>query len=579
MFDTGFQLVQVHNPGLLGGVVLLVVLSFGITYLTTYYQSRRDHSCGLKGGNVEPPQAPYAVPWLANTLSFAWDTESYIWRMQKFFGKVPFRMQVAGQKFVFIPGGDVLTAMFKSSRDMNNKVVLLTALRDQFGMPERDLDIWRHDNSGIGSKPAPGFESWAPERRAYFVQHRDLHTWLMGPALDVMTANFVDNYTHQLAGLTDFNTREWTSVPSLYHFLRTEMFSAALRALCGQHIFEVCPNFNQEFWEFDNALTYLLRRVPRWASPKSHAARDQALASIKRWHKSAREHFDWTNKDSINAEWEPVYGARLMRARQEMFTGTGHTEDGSASLDLGMLWAANANIIPASMWSLLNILRSPNVLSRVLEEVESSLIPGTDGFDISLLCSKPLLNSIYLEALRYSVAVAVARNPDTTSVNLTNWKITPDATAMSICWFAAHDQAFWNDGRNGQHPVNSFWPERFLKYPDDPASGPIKTPTSARHPSEAKPRSVQDDKLATVVTTGTQAHLFPYGGGVKMCPGRFFAKQEMLAAIAVLLHEFEVEITDSNAADSAKPDPKYFPLGAMPPDRNVPVRMRRRQKA
>lgn len=252
---------------------------------------------------------------------------------------LPFRMSVAGEKFVFIPGGDILSSMFKSSREMNNKSVLLIALRDQFGMPERDLDIWRRDDSGINTKPAQGFEGWEPERRPYFSQHRDLHTLLMGIPLDVMTANFVDNYMRQLANKTDISSRDWMEIPDLYDFLRNEMFHAALRALCGEHIFGVCPNFVKEFWEFDSALTYLLRRVPRWLCPKSHAARDRALSSIKRWHKSARTHFDWNNEDSVNAEWEPVYGARLMRARQEMFKGIGQSDDGSASLDLGMLWA------------------------------------------------------------------------------------------------------------------------------------------------------------------------------------------------------------------------------------------------
>ena len=232
------------------------------------------------------------------------------------------------------------------------------------------------------------------------------------------------------------------------------------------------------------------------------------------------------------------------------------------------------------MWALLHILLSSNVSARALHEIKSSIIPGAGKFDIAALCSKPLLNSIYLEALRYSVAVAVARNPVSSSVSLGNWTITPDATVLSISWFGAHDASFWNAGHGGRHPVNNFWPERFLEFPDDPASGPIKKKSTAnlvaRSQAEQE-RSAEDDKLATVVTAGTQGHLYPYGGGVKMCPGRFFAKQEMLASIAVLLYEFEIEIIDFKAAARARPDAKYFPIGAMPPDRKVPIRIRRRQ--
>lgn len=63
-------------------VIVLVILGLFATYLTSYFESERCRSEGLKGKRVEPPQAPYAIPWLANTLSFAWDTEGYIWRMQ-----------------------------------------------------------------------------------------------------------------------------------------------------------------------------------------------------------------------------------------------------------------------------------------------------------------------------------------------------------------------------------------------------------------------------------------------------------------------------------------------------------------
>jgi hypothetical protein len=248
-------------------------------------------------------------------------------------------MSVAGDKMVVMPGGDLVTAMFKNSRDLNNKSVLLTALRDQFGMPDRDLDPWRRDDSGIKAKPAPGFEDWAAEKRPYFTQHRDFHALLMGAPLDIMTANFVDNYTRQLDRLTEVTSDEWTDIPDLYNFLRNEMFRAALRALCGDHIFEVCPDFTEEFWEFDEAMTQLLRRIPRWLAPKLHAARDTALNSVKRWHESARVNFDWEDEEQVKAEWEPFYGARLMRARQEMCKSIGLSADGCASLDIGMLWA------------------------------------------------------------------------------------------------------------------------------------------------------------------------------------------------------------------------------------------------
>ena len=39
--------------------------------------------------------------------------------------------------------------------------------------------------------------------------------------------------------------------------------------------------------------------------------------------------------------------------------------------------------------------------------------------------------------------------------------------------------------------------------------------------------------------TGTAGRLYPFGGGSTMCPGRVFAKQEVLAAVAIMLLDFD----------------------------------------
>ncbi|KAK0727675.1 cytochrome P450, partial [Lasiosphaeria miniovina] len=562
----------------------------------------------------EPPHVPYAVPWLRNTLSFVWDTEGFVVKMQKRFGMTtPFRMGVAGESYVYVPAGSEFLGalMRKSIRDVNNKKAVMRALRDQFGVPAGDLPIWALDESGFGAKPAPGFEGWPPERRPYHSQHRDFQAFLAGgAALDAMTAKFVECYTRQLLlpplgqvrngggeNDNDKHGTDWIEVPDLYAFWRRHMFHAAVYALCGSHIFDVCPDFADQFWAYDEALSVLLKRVPPWLAPARYAARTKAVESVRRWQASARAKFDWHDQAAVEADWEPIYGARIMRARQVMWRQIGQSETGSAATDLGMIWAANSNIIPASFWALLHVALSPNVTARVRAEVEASISAAdANSLDIGLLCSKPLLNSVYLEALRYSVASTVGRNaasPDR-PVRLGpggNWAMATgtSATLIAFSWFGGHDATFWNAGPGGRYPVDAFWAERFLAYPDDPSSGPLLAATTATTTTTGSEggedennikgrgeRTVEDDRAATVVTAGTQGHWYPYGGGSTHCPGRFFAKQELIAALAVLLMNFDVEITDVGAAMAARCDRRYFPLGAMPPDGKIPARIRRR---
>ena len=67
-------------------------------------------------------------------------------------------------------------------------------------------------------------------------------------------------------------------------------------------------------------------------------------------------------------------------------------------------------------------------------------------------------------------------------------------------------------------------------------------------------------------TSSLKGKLFPFGGGHYMCPGRTFAKQEVLGAIAVLLLNFDVEFVEfvkpegkGKGFKSAGTDAKAFP--------------------
>ena len=65
----------------------------------------------------------------------------------------------------------------------------------------------------------------------------------------------------------------------------------------------------------------------------------------------------------------------------------------------------------------------------------------------------------------------------------------------------------------------------------------------------------------------------PYGGGLKICKGRFYAKQEALGSIALFLMMFDIECVEGGVP---RLNMKYFLFGVVPPKGSVPVRMRRK---
>ena len=86
--------------------------------------------------------------------------------------------------------------------------------------------------------------------------------------------------------------------------------------------------------------------------------------------------------------------------------------------------------------------------------------------------------------------------------------------------------------------------------------------------------------------TGTSGKLFPFGGGKTMCPGRVFAKQEVLAAVAYILDKFEIEVVrveDGTGVESASGFPKIRPAfsgtAVVYPDGKVIAKMFQREPA
>ena len=68
-----------------------------------------------------------------------------------------------------------------------------------------------------------------------------------------------------------------------------------------------------------------------------------------------------------------------------------------------------------------------------------------------------------------------------------------------------------------------------------------------------------------------------------MCPGRHFAKQEIMATLAIMVTTFDIEMVEWMKMDGktrsdrpAKDNLKYSGSAALPPDRDMKIRWRRR---
>ena len=212
---------------------------------------------------------------------------------------------------------------------------------------------------------------------------------------------------------------------------------------------------------------------------------------------------------------------------------------------------------------ILNPKGDPTLLGRVLTDLQQAEKP--DGsVDIPTLTSSGLLQSIWTETLRLFTDVLVTRNvTEATTLPLdedgkTLIKLESGDNVIAPSWISQHDPRTWT---GGEVPPDVFYAERFL----------VPDPENQWH------------QIFSI--TGKTGNFFPFGGGRTICPGRVFAKQEGIGALAMALLRFDFEVLGFVDEDGKKTDEfpcpgKQYPgAGALMPGGDLKVRIRRRERA
>jgi hypothetical protein len=501
-----------------------------------------------------PPPIPYTIPFVGCTLDFVYASAGEFW--SSLFAKYP-RSSLNGSCSIMLGGQathilfdpTAVEALFRAKGPMRDRL--------NYMLSENSLGIARPDVMKYWGVSEPTGDEKDRDPR-FATSDQQFEYLLRNDKVKELTAGFMQQLKQELRqdGLFSDGTNLEAKV-NIVHWLRDHMFVASTHALYGSRLFEIYPELVKDMWDVDEAMVPLLAGLPTFMMPQHYAARARAIAGMLRWHEAAWRECKGQPLEPNDKDWEPIYGSRFNRARQRFYMHRGITTHTKAAADLGILFGLASNAIPAASWMLLHIL-DPNgdktLLPRLLKELQSA--KDGDEVNVSTLVSLPLFQSILQEVLRLYTDMLVARDiPADLQLPAKDGKrlqLRKGDLVLAPSWICQHDEEEW-----AEPSTEVFYAERFLKR--DPETG-------------------QD----SFSMNGTAGKLFPFGGGKTICPGRVFAKQEVLGAVATVLLNYDVE--PINFVDKQGKEADKFPTferrfagsGVLPVDGDLQVKIKRR---
>ncbi|XP_004842208.1 cholesterol 7-alpha-monooxygenase [Heterocephalus glaber] len=359
---------------------------------------------------------------------------------------------------------------------------------------------------------------------------------LQGKALDALTEAMMENLQFILRPPVPPTSKSaaWVT-EGMYSFCYRVMFEAGYLTLFGRDLTmqdtqkALILNNLDNFKQFDKVFPALAAGLPIRAFKTAHKAREKLAEDLR--HDRLRV------RASVS---------ELIRLRMHLNDTLSTFDDAEkAKTHLAVLWASQANTIPATFWSLFQMIRSPEAMKAAAEEVNRALESAghqlsVEGNPIHLnqmqLNDLPVLDSIIKEALRLSSAslnIRTAKEDFTLHLEDGSYNIRKDDI------IALYPQLMHLDPEIYPDPLTF----KYDRYLDENK----KTKT-------------------TFYSNGIKLKYYymPFGSGATICPGRLFAVQEIKQFLILMLLYFELELVESQAKCPPL-DQSRVGLGILPP--------------
>ncbi|XP_074507667.1 5-beta-cholestane-3-alpha,7-alpha-diol 12-alpha-hydroxylase-like [Sebastes fasciatus] len=509
------------------GMLLPILLGFlaaliGGLYLLGVFRQRRPG---------EPPLDKGLIPWLGHVLEFRRNTRKFLERMKQKHGDV-FTIQLGGFYITFIQDPLSFGSLVKESREkLDFHKFALHIVRRVFGYTAIEGDA--------------------------HIRHMASNKHLKGDGLEVMTQAMMSNLQtlmlHNIDSAED--QRTWME-DGLFMYSYNIVFRAGYLSLFGNEPHE-SEGSEEKAKEKDRAESEALFHVFRKYDQLFPKLAYGVLPPRERLEAGRLLRYFWNTlsmqkmkvKDNISGwVWD------IQRAKEEM----GMKESMIDRYMFVLLWASQGNTGPSAFWLLLFLMKHPEAMTavksevdKVLKEFKQEVKHGGPLINLTreMLMKTPILDSAVEETLRLTAAPLLTR-----------------AVLQDMTFKMADGREYFI--REGDRMA--LFP--YMAVQVDPEIHP--DPQSFKYDRFLNPNG---SKKTDFYKAGKKVKYYnmPWGAGVSMCPGRFFATNELKQFVFLMLVYFEFELKNP---DEKIPeiDLRRWGFGSMQPDRDVQFRHRLR---
>lgn len=503
-------------------LLTLLISVLGALYLLGMFRRRRPN---------EPPLDKGVIPWLGYALDFRDNSAQFLQKMQKKHGDI-FTAQIGGYYFTFLMDPLSFGSVVKEARSkLGFEEFAHELVARVFGY---------HNESG---------------------DHKHLQTsstkYLMGDGLVVMTQAMMENLQnlmlHSIGSGQGKNT--WQQ-DGLFHFSYNIVFRAGYLALFGNESAKTVGSMEKakemdrlhseelfnEFRKYDRLFPRLAYAV---LPPKDKLEAER----LKRHFWSKLSVKNCMNKDNISG-W--------ISDQQKFREESGMPEPMQDRFMFLLLWASQGNTGPSSFWLLVYLMKDPEAMKAVKEEIDhvikssgQTVKPGGPLLNLTrdMLLKTPILDSAVEESLRLTAAPVLIRAVlEDMNLKMADGRAFAIRKGDRVALFPYIAVQMDPEVHNEPHV---FKYNRFL--------------------------NADGTKKVDFYKNGKKVKYFtmPWGAGTTICPGRFFAVNELKQFVFLMLTYFEFELL--NPKEEIPPiDQTRWGFGSMQPTHDIAFRYRLR---